>query len=54
METDKTIFKNKPYCIIRENEKGIYLLIDFATAAERILISRQAKNFFKIKYLRVE
>jgi len=38
IQTDRTIPNNKPYVIIRDNEKGTCMLIDVAISGDRNVI----------------
>jgi hypothetical protein len=53
-QTDRTIPNNKPDISIRDNEKGICILIDFAVSGDRSVIKKDAQNFLKYKDLTTE
>ena len=42
VQTDRTIFNNKPDIIIRDNEKGTCMLIDVAISGDRNVIKKEA------------
>jgi hypothetical protein len=48
MKTDRTIPNNKQHIIIRDNEKGICVLIDFAISGDRNKIKKEAEKILKI------
>jgi len=54
VQTDRTIPKNKPDVIIRDNEKGTYMLIDVAISGDRNVIKKEAENILKYKDLTIE
>jgi len=54
VQTDRTIPNNKPDIIIRDNEKGTYMLIDVAISGDRNVIKKEAENILKYKYLTIE
>ena len=54
MQTDRTIPNNKPDISIRDNEKGICILIDVAVSGDRSVIKKDAQNFLKYKDLTIE
>jgi hypothetical protein len=51
VQTDRTIPSNKPDIIIRDNGKGICMLIDAAISGERNVIKRGAVKILKYKEL---
>ena len=53
VQTDRTISNNKPDIIIRDNEKGICMLIDVAISGDRNVIKREAE-ILKDKDLTIE
>ena len=54
VQTGRTIPNNKPDIIIRGNEKGTCMLIDFAISVDRNMIKKEADNILKYKYLTIE
>jgi hypothetical protein len=52
-QTDRTIPINKPD-IIRDNEKGICMLIDVAILGDRNVIEKEAEKILKYKDLTIE
>ena len=54
VQTDGTIPSNKPEIIIRDNEKGICMLIDVAISGDRNVIKKEAKKILKYKDLTIE
>jgi hypothetical protein len=54
VRTDRTIPNNKPDIIIRDNEKGNYLLIDVAISRERIVIKKVAEEILKYEDFIIE
>jgi hypothetical protein len=54
VQTDRTIPNNKPDVIIRDNEKGTYMLIDAAIPGDRNVIKKEAKKIIKYKDLIIE
>ena len=48
IQTDRTIPNNKPHIIIRNNEKGTYMLIDVAISGDRNVIKKRSREDFKI------
>jgi hypothetical protein len=44
VETDRTIPNNKPDIIIRDNEKGICMLIDVAISGNRHVFKKEAEK----------
>ena len=54
VQTGRTIPNNKPDIIIRDNEKGTCMLIDFAISVDRNMIKKEADNILKYKYLTIE
>ena len=53
-KTDRTIPNNKPDIIIRDNEKGTCMLIDFAISGDRNVIKKEAEKILKYKDLTIE
>ena len=49
-----TIPNNKPDIIIRDNEKGTFMLIDFAISGGRNAIKKEAEKILKYKDLTIE
>ena len=54
VQTDRTIFNNKPDIIIRDNEKGTCMLIDVAISGDRNVIKKAAEKILKYKDLKIE
>jgi hypothetical protein len=54
VQTDRTIPNNKPYIIIRDNEKRTCMLIDFAISGKRNVIKKEAEKILKYKDLTIE
>jgi enolase len=54
VQTDRTIFNNKPDIIIRDNEKKTRMLIDVATSGERNVIKKEDEKILKYKGLTIE
>ena len=54
VQTDRTIPNNKPDIIIRDNEKGTGLLIDFVISGDRNVIKKEAEKILKCKDLTIE
>jgi len=54
VQTDRNIPNNKPDIIIRDNEKGICMLIDVAVSGDRNVIKKEAEKILKYKYLAIE
>jgi hypothetical protein len=54
VQTDRTIPNNKPDIIIRDNEKGICMLIDVAIPGDRNVIKKEAEKILKYKDLITE
>jgi len=54
VQTDRTIPSNKPDIVIRDNEKGTYMLIDVAISGDRNVIKKEAEMFLKYKDLTIE
>jgi len=52
IQTDRTI-PNKPYIIIRDNEKGTCMLIDGAISGDRNVIKKEAKKILKYRELKI-
>ena len=49
VQTDRTIPNNKPDIVIRDNEKGTYMLIDVAISGGRNVIKKEAQKILKYK-----
>jgi len=45
VQTDRIIANNKPDIIIRDNEKGTYMLIDLAVSGDRNVIKKKPRKF---------
>jgi hypothetical protein len=56
VQTDRTIpnRRNKPDNIIRDNEKGICMLIDVAISGDRNMIKKEAEKILKYKDLTID
>jgi hypothetical protein len=54
VKTDRTIPNTKPYIIIRDNEKGTYMLSDVAILGDRNVIKREAEKIPKYKDFAIE
>jgi len=54
VQTDRTIPNNKPDIIIRDNEKGTYMLIDVAISGHRNVIKKEADMILKYEDLTIE
>ena len=54
VRTDETIPNNKPDIIIRDNEKGICMLIDVAISEDRNVIKKEAEKILKYRDLTIE
>jgi len=54
VQTDGTIPNNKPYIIIRDNEKRTCMLIDVAISGDRNVIKKEAEKILKYKDLTTE
>jgi len=54
IQTDRTIPNKKPDIIIRDNEKGICMLIDVAISGDRRVIKNVAEKILKYKDLTIE
>ena len=54
VQTNRTIPNNKPDIIIRDNEKGTYMLIDVAISGDRNVIKIEAEKILKHKYFTIE
>jgi hypothetical protein len=54
IQTDRTIPNNKPDVIIRDNEKGTYMLIDVAISGDRNVIKKEVEKILKYKDLTIE
>ena len=48
VQTDRSIPNNKPDIIIRDNEKGILMLIDVAISGDRNVIKKRSREDSKI------
>jgi hypothetical protein len=51
IQTDRIIPNNKSDIIIRDNEKGTYMLIDIAISGDRNVIKKEAEKILKLKTL---
>ena len=49
IQTDRIILHKKPDIIIRDNEKGTCVLIDFAISGDRNVIKKEVENILKYK-----
>ena len=54
MKTDRTIRKNNPDIVIRDNEKVTCLLIDNAISGDRNVIKKEAEKILKDKDRTIE
>ena len=54
MQTDRPIPNNKPDIIIRDNDKGTYMLIDVAISGDRNVIRKETEKNLKYKRLTIE
>jgi hypothetical protein len=54
VQTDRTIPNNKPDVIIRDKEKGTFMLIDVAISGDRNVIKKEAEKILKYKDLTKE
>jgi hypothetical protein len=54
VQTDRTIPNNKPDIIIRDNEKGICMLIDVSISGDKNVIKEEAEKLLKCKDLTTE
>jgi hypothetical protein len=54
VHTHRTIPNNKPDLIIRDNEKGMCMLIDVAILGDRNVIKEEAEGILKYKDLIIE
>jgi hypothetical protein len=54
VQADRTIPINKPDMIIRDNDKGTYMLIDVAISGDRNVIRKEAEKILKYKDLTTE
>ena len=45
VQTDRIISNNKPDIIIRDNEKGTCMLIDFSISGDRNVIKKKPRRF---------
>ena len=53
VQTDRTIPSNKPDIIIRDNEKGTYMLKDVTISGDRNVIKKEAEKILKYKDLTI-
>jgi len=53
IQTDRTIPNKKPHIIIRDNEKGTYMLIDVAVSGDINVIKKEAEKILKYKDLTI-
>ena len=53
-QTNRTSSNNKPDIIIRDNEKGTYMLIDVAISGDRNVFKKEAEKILKYKDLTIE
>jgi hypothetical protein len=51
---DRTIPNNKPGILIRDDEKGTYMLIEVAISGNRNMIKKEAEKIVIYKYLTIE
>jgi hypothetical protein len=54
VQTDRSIPNNKPDVIIRDNEKGICMLIDVVIPGDRNMIEKEAEKVLRYKDLITE
>jgi hypothetical protein len=54
VQTDRTIPNNRPDIIIRNNEKGTYMLIDAAISEDKNIFKKEAEKILKYKDLTIE
>jgi len=54
VQTDKTIPNNKPDIIIRDNEKGNFMLTDVAISGDRNVVKKEAQKILKYKEFTTE
>jgi hypothetical protein len=54
VQTDRTIYNNKPDIIIRNNKKTTCMLIDVAISGDGNVIKKEAKKILKYKDLTIE
>jgi hypothetical protein len=54
VQTDRTIPSSKPDIIMRDNEKGTFVLIDVAISGDRNVIKKEAEKILKYRDIRVE
>ena len=54
VQTDRTIPKNKPDVIIRDNEKKTCMLIDYEISGDINVIKKEAEKILKYKDLTIE
>jgi len=53
VQTDRTTPNNKPDIVIRDNEKGTFMLIDVAISGDRNVIKKEAEKILKYKDLAI-
>ena len=53
VQTDRTVPNNNPDFIIRDNEKGTWVLIDVAIWGDRNVIKKEAEKILKYKDLTI-
>jgi len=51
VQSDRIIPENKPYIIIRDNEKGKCMFTDVAISGDRNVIKKEAEKILKCKTL---
>jgi len=54
VQVDRTTPNNKPDIVIRDNEKGTYMLIDVAISGDRNVVKKEAEKILKYKDLTIE
>jgi uncharacterized circularly permuted ATP-grasp superfamily protein len=54
VQTDRTILNNKPDIIIRDNEKGTFMLTNIAISGDINVIKKEAEKILKYKDLTIE
>jgi hypothetical protein len=54
VQTDRTIPNNKPYIMIRDNEKGTCMQIDVAIPGDRYVIKKEPEKILKYEDLLIE
>jgi hypothetical protein len=54
VQTDRTIPNNKPAIVIRDNEKGTYMLIDVAIPGDSNVIQKEAEKSLRYEDLTIE